>query len=124
MTESSPLVQADNTELVLNLDDLTVGNGELNVGTDHQIVINATENRSTAYEWEIVTDTCESSIKTVFDDYEAGPQFNDLQDLIGAAGKRTWIFQTPTKEMVGDSLHGKNCFIKFVNHRPWEPPSP
>merc|ERR1712216_1111299 len=99
----------------------------LTVSTNHQVVMDISENRSTAYEWEIIENTCQSSMKVVYDNYQFGPQ--QLADngeqpefKIGQTGKRTWILQTPTEKQVGATLKGKICFVKMISHRPWEAP--
>jgi len=79
--------------------------------------VNAIENRSTGFQWQITENGCLNRLKLkVISDVHRPGVGADERESSGAAGKRKWVFLTP------DSYHEEGtdpCTLEFSYMKPW-----
>ena len=78
-----------------------------------KVTVSGVENRSWGYSWDIQNE-CGARFSLKDDSY--GYAEADSQ-MMGRQGKRTLIFETPSKE--SNSIQGVPCKVTFTNKRPW-----
>ena len=103
-----------------SLDGLSNGKGELTVGPDTDVSVEAQENRSTGFSWYIKENTCGARFEMSQDIYTSHPRQQGDEKwgkIHGSAGKRTWIFSTLGED--SNYMKGLPCQVTFIYKRPW-----
>ena len=95
----------------------------LQVTSNTVITVEATENRSTGYAWEIINNDCGGKVTLESDDYAAHAYLESEghathgRRLMGEPGRRQFVFTTPGES--SNHIRGLPCEVTFAYKRPW-----
>ena len=106
----------DEIDHVINLDEVQENANGLyqydgKIGSDELVEFTAEENPTTGYSYMVDSQNCGARFLQTDTTFTKGQG-------IGAPGKRTWTFKTPSEEE--NYIRGLPCDVKFYYQRSWE----